>query len=79
VSGVGAAAGLKSGQSNRRRNFEVSNMGAFRRSKLILFVLVLVLVLVLEKILILEYEHEDEDEDDDESRTLQPGAEIHKK
>jgi hypothetical protein len=33
--------GLKSGQSDRRRNFVVSNKGAFRRSNLILFVLVL--------------------------------------
>ena len=34
-------------QSDRRRNFGVSNKGAFRRSNLILFVLVFVLVLVL--------------------------------
>jgi hypothetical protein len=42
---ISGAAGLKSGQSDRRRNFLVSNKGALRRSDLILFVLVLVLVL----------------------------------
>ncbi len=54
--------GLKSGQSDRRRNFVVSNKGAFRRSNLILFVLVLVLG-----------NHnfiEDEDDDEDEVCTL---------
>ena len=35
------ASGLKSGQSNRKRNFVVSNKDALRRSNLILFVLVL--------------------------------------
>jgi hypothetical protein len=44
---MSGASGLKSGQSDRRRNFLVSNKGALRRSDLILFVLVLVLVLVL--------------------------------
>ena len=47
VSGVSAAAGLKSGQSNRKRDSVISNKGALSRSDLILFVLVLVLVLVL--------------------------------
>jgi hypothetical protein len=40
-SGFKTADGLKNGQSNRKRNFVVSDKGAFRRSKLILFVLVL--------------------------------------
>jgi hypothetical protein len=42
---ISVAAGLKSDQSDRRRNFVISNKGALSRSDLILFVLVLVLVL----------------------------------
>ena len=60
------ASGLKSGQSNRKRNFVVSNKDALRRSNLILFVLVLVLVLVLGNQNFIE----DVDVDDDEVRTL---------
>jgi hypothetical protein len=43
-------------QSDHRRNFIVSNKGAFRRSNLILF------VLVLENQNFIEDEHEDDDE-----------------
>jgi len=50
-------------------------MGAFSRSKLILFVLVL--VLVLENQDFIEDEHQYEA--DDEFRTLKPGVELHKK
>jgi hypothetical protein len=54
-----AASGQKNDQSDRKRNFVVSNKGALSRS-LILFVLVLVLVLGDQN----SIEDEDDDEDD---------------
>jgi hypothetical protein len=54
------ADGLKNGQSTRKRNFVVSDKGAFKRSNLILFVLVLVLVLEISILSRTKDEYEDD-------------------